>query len=135
MQDQIRALRAERAHLTGLNELLLSGIEQALARGTLADVKATLEATVAEHKGIRGALGPQYLAPTEDEISLEWPAVGSFWRHRNGIVYEVTGYTNLHSVVHNRYPVMIVYRGNNGRVWSRPVTDWYRSFTPREAKP
>lgn len=62
----------------------------------------------------------------------ERPVIGSSWRHRNGNIYEVTGYTNLHSENTDRYPIMIIYRGNNGLVWSRQLSDWYRSFSPVE---
>lgn len=49
------------------------------------------------------------------------------WQHRNGNVYEVIMLTNEQSTNDN-YPVNVVYRGNNGNVWSRPISDWNRSF-------
>lgn len=58
------------------------------------------------------------------------PEIGSVWRHHNGNYYEVMLYANEHSTRLDDYPVMIVYRGQNDRVWSRRLDDWWRSMTP-----
>lgn len=52
---------------------------------------------------------------------------GTKWRHRNGIVYEVLLVANLAST-RPEYPVTVVYQGQNGNIWSRPLSDWHRSF-------
>ena len=56
------------------------------------------------------------------------PAEGTKWEHYNGCKYNVLMLTNLHSE-NEKYPVTVVYQGENGRVWSRPLSDWHRSMT------
>lgn len=60
----------------------------------------------------------------------ELPKIGSMWRHSNGNVYVVTGYTNIYTEQPDKYPVTVVYEGLNSAVWSRPASDWERSFKP-----
>lgn len=64
-------------------------------------------------------------------MSNEYPKPGSRWVHKNGIVYEVLLLTNLYG---NRpeYPTTVVYFNvENKTNWSRPLTEWSRSFTPQ----
>lgn len=62
--------------------------------------------------------------------NIQAPAVGSNWSHTNGNNYQVTLVTNLLST-RAEYPVTVVYTNQaNGTVWSRPLTEWYRSMTP-----
>lgn len=56
------------------------------------------------------------------------PPLDSRWTHTNGNVYTVIAHTNLLSDRPEKFPPTVVYRGTNGNVWSRPVSDWYRSF-------
>lgn len=56
---------------------------------------------------------------------------GSLWIHSNGCEYKVIALTNLHSSNDNYVPT-VVYQGLNGLKWSRPVSDWHRSMTPKE---
>ena len=66
------------------------------------------------------------------------PQSHTTWQHTNGNIYEVIGYTNMHSTNLTKYPLTIVYKGENGNIWSRPLSDWHRSFTayePLEGKP
>ncbi len=66
-------------------------------------------------------------------IAPEAPKVGSLWTHSNGNVYRVTGLTNTETEC-DRYPVTVVYQNvNNGAMWSRALSDWYRSFTPKDS--
>lgn len=51
------------------------------------------------------------------------------WRHRNGNVYWVIGLANEYTENPEKYPVMVIYQGGNGRVWCRPMSEWSRSFT------
>ena len=54
------------------------------------------------------------------------------WTHRNGIAYEVLLLTNENADEANKvnYPITVVYRNiQNGLTWSRPLSDWHRSFT------
>lgn len=57
------------------------------------------------------------------------PAVGSRWQHRNGNRYRVLALANTDSDNHEKYPPTVVYQGPNGKVWSRRLSDWERSFT------
>lgn len=65
------------------------------------------------------------LAPGE---TAEAPAVASRWRHTNGREYLVAAITNEGNN-HPDHPVTVLYRGDNGRFWSRPLSDWRRSMT------
>ena len=56
--------------------------------------------------------------------------IGSFWRHKNGIMYKVIALANTRTKRPEEYPVMIVYENiNNGDVWCRDLSDWHRSMT------
>lgn len=57
------------------------------------------------------------------------PTPGTDWRHRNGNRYTVVVLANTHTEDPDRYPVTVVYRGENGRMWARPLSDWHRSMT------
>ena len=59
----------------------------------------------------------------------ERPAIGSVWKHHSGRLYTVKMYTNLDTTRPEKYPVTIVYEGANGKLWSRPLSDWHRSMT------
>lgn len=56
----------------------------------------------------------------------------SRWRHSNGNIYAVILIANEHSENQDRYPTTVVYRGYNGKTWSRPLSDWHRSMTKME---
>jgi hypothetical protein len=62
------------------------------------------------------------------EVMKKFPKIKSKWRHTNGIKYKVILITNLDSV-NEKYPTTVVYKGKNGKIWSRPLSDWYRSFS------
>ncbi len=66
-----------------------------------------------------------------DKLTPQVPQVGSKWRHYNGNEYEVVLIANLHSIK-DEYPITLVYRGANLRVWSRPLSDWHRSMATIE---
>lgn len=52
------------------------------------------------------------------------------YRHKNGNEYEVLLIANLGTERPEQYPVTVVYQHTkNGNVWSRPLSDWYRSMT------
>lgn len=65
---------------------------------------------------------------TVDGTKIDKPQVGSKWKHYNGNLYTVEGFANEHTERHDKYPVMIVYRGENGHTWSRPLALWYKSM-------
>jgi hypothetical protein len=56
--------------------------------------------------------------------------IGKQFMHRNGNIYTVLLLTNLHGTPERRekYPVQVVYIGQNGNIWSRALSDWDRSF-------
>lgn len=56
--------------------------------------------------------------------------VGDRWQHRNGAIYKVLFITNT-AVTRPGHEPDVVYRSENGNVWSRPLSEWYRSFTFR----
>lgn len=58
------------------------------------------------------------------------PEVGSAWRHTNGAAYRVIAIANADTEDHARYPVTVVYQGENGKTWARRASDWLRSMTP-----
>lgn len=55
------------------------------------------------------------------------PELGSVWRHHSGRLYTVILIANQPD--NDRYPVTVVYQGENGKVWARPASDWDRSMT------
>lgn len=55
------------------------------------------------------------------------PKLKSKWRHKNGIKYKVIAIAN--ELDTENYPLTVIYKGKNGKIWSRPLNDWYRSFT------
>ena len=54
--------------------------------------------------------------------------IGSIWEHYNGNKYEVILLTNENSG-NEKYPITVVHKGENGNIWSRPLSEWKRSFT------
>lgn len=64
----------------------------------------------------------------------EIPKPESRWQHRNGCYYTVLFLTNAENE-NSDYPVTVVYRGDNGNLWSRPllptkdVRGWHDSMT------
>lgn len=58
------------------------------------------------------------------------PTIGSKWRHHNGNEYTVMLIANFYSERPEKYPVTVVYRGQNDKIWSRPLSLWYASMTP-----
>ncbi|AAX84908.1 hypothetical protein [Xanthomonas phage Xp15] len=56
------------------------------------------------------------------------PQPGTMWRHYNGKQYEVLAIANIASE-NPRYPVTVIYVGDNGNIWTRDASDWHRSMT------
>ena len=72
------------------------------------------------------------LNPPENKPEWECdepPEIDSKWHHYNDNTYTVIGYANERSE-DARYPFTIIYKGDNGNIWCRPLSEWYRSFTP-----
>lgn len=63
---------------------------------------------------------------------METPEKDSIWVHYNGLEYKVIGIAN--DGTNPKYPITVVYKGvHNNKVWTRDLTDWYRSFTIKQA--
>lgn len=60
------------------------------------------------------------------------PDVGSTWTHTNGNIYKVVTIANKDTEYPDKYPVTVVYAGENGKTWSRPLSDWGRSMTKKQ---
>lgn len=61
---------------------------------------------------------------------LPRPQSGEQWRHHSGRVYTVLFLTNNEGDgVKDKYPVTVVYQGDNGKRWSGPLSDWHRRMT------
>lgn len=60
---------------------------------------------------------------------------GKQYKHNNGNIYTVLFLTNTASSTDSspetlkNHPIDVVYMGQNGKVWSRRLSDWDRSFT------
>jgi hypothetical protein len=74
------------------------------------------------------------MAPTNTtEFHLDangLPLTGSRWRHHSGRVYVVLMVTNEASDRQDKFPTTAVYQGNNGKRWSRPVSEFLEKMTP-----
>ena len=57
------------------------------------------------------------------------PKPGSRWEHHNGKIYRVLCLTNVNSD-RAEFPPTVVYEDNNRRRWTRPLSEWHRSFKP-----
>ena len=59
------------------------------------------------------------------------PEPGTWWRHKqSGSRYKVIMITNRHSKLPDKYPVTVVYSGENGHDWSRPLERWHGNMIP-----
>ena len=67
----------------------------------------------------------RYEPPIKEVVKI--PTIKSKWKHYNGIEYKVIAIANGENT--KKYPITVVYKGTNGKVWSRPLIDWHRSFT------
>lgn len=72
-----------------------------------------------------------YAVPVE-AVPVEKVTPLSRWRHSNGNTYAVILIANENSESQDRYPTTVVYRGYDGKTWSRPLSDWHRSMTKME---
>jgi len=61
---------------------------------------------------------------------------GKQYKHKNGNIYTVLLLTNTNSTPERLkdHPIDVVYMGQNGKIWSRPLNDWDRSFTENVLK-
>lgn len=66
-----------------------------------------------------------------EEIEYAKSLVGRQVVHNNGITYTVILVTNTNSTPENliTHPIDVVYIGQNGKIWSKRLKDWNKSFT------
>lgn len=71
--------------------------------------------------------------PVEDDLPTpESPNPKSTWKHKHtGNKYTVITVSN-ESATREDYPVTVVYQGEDGEIWSRPITRWYESMSEIE---
>lgn len=86
---------------------------------------------------LRAAIALATAQPEDKPEGVDWPEVGSVWLHTNGNRYTVTGRANDDSTRAD-YPPVVLYRGEDGRHWAKPLAEWHRSRTlitpPAEAR-
>lgn len=63
---------------------------------------------------------------------VELPKPGQLWEHHNGKEYRVMHVANQYSQDLVKYPITIVYRGFNGRVWAKSLGNWFTAMTRKE---
>lgn len=57
-------------------------------------------------------------------VSGALPKVGSVWEHYNGNRYTVVSIANECTEHHDKYPVMVCYRGDNNNLLAMPLSTW-----------
>lgn len=53
---------------------------------------------------------------------LTIPEPQSRWRHHSGREYTVLQVTEMN----HGHPSFVIYQGDNGKMWCRPLTDWHK---------
>lgn len=61
---------------------------------------------------------------------MKIPAIGSRWKHHKGGIYTVVIVSNEFSADKEKFPVTIVYQGDNGKVWSAGLLPFTISMRP-----
>ena len=54
--------------------------------------------------------------------------IGQRWAHHNGITYTVILLANEHSQ-NESYPITVVYKGDNGKIWCKPLGNFLAKMT------
>lgn len=76
------------------------------------------------------ALAKRYAKLVIKRLLVAKEMIGQKYQHTNGNTYTVIHLTNLYAKaeVSKKYPIHVVYMGDNKRVWSRRLSAWERSF-------
>ena len=54
--------------------------------------------------------------------------IGNIYQHKNGTKYKVLALSNQESK-NEKYPITVIYETlDSGKLWSRKLNDWDRSF-------
>jgi hypothetical protein len=65
----------------------------------------------------------------ETIANAQTPQEHEYWEHRNGKVYEILFIANQNNKPDTHYEPHVVYQNIESKtVWSRPLSDWHRSF-------
>lgn len=99
--------------------------ERALERDLNAE-RETLEAAAAMDHPVDRPQPASELKLPEPPTPVA-PAICSRWRHTNGNCYTVLLIANEMNT--DQYPLTVVYRDDNGKIWTRRVDDWYRNIS------
>jgi hypothetical protein len=59
---------------------------------------------------------------------MKIPEINSKWRHQNGCEYIVIVNANTESK-REEYPVTVVYKGVNGKIWCKPLDNFLSKMT------
>lgn len=54
---------------------------------------------------------------------------GQSWRHINGNEYEVLCIANEYSSRPAEYPMTVVYKGKNGKIWAKTMVNFLTKMT------
>lgn len=56
--------------------------------------------------------------------------VGKHYKHTNGNIYTVLLLTNTEALPEQKdsHPVDVIYMGQNGKLWSKRLSEWDKSF-------
>lgn len=72
---------------------------------------------------------PTPITPAAGTLRTDAPKATTRWQHHNGNFYNVLLVSNGDSERLDEYPETVVYQGDNGKVWSRPLSRWHGSMT------
>lgn len=67
------------------------------------------------------------------KISINKPKAGEIYIHHNGIIYQVLYIANEEST-NESYPETVVYQGNNGKVWTKPLNNFLEKMSKLNIK-
>lgn len=73
---------------------------------------------------IKDAITP----PKENCLNIDGIYVGSEWANTDGNIYKVFTIANKYTEYPDKHPITIVYTGENGKIWSCPLSDWHLSM-------
>jgi hypothetical protein len=68
----------------------------------------------------------------KEQVKYAISLVGRQFEHKNSNIYTVVMVTNTDSTPERlkRHPIDVIYIGQDGKIWSRELSDWGRSFSP-----
>lgn len=64
--------------------------------------------------------------------NVQLPEEKSLWTHHNGKEYRVVSIANQFSEDLVKYPIVVVYKGFNGRIWAKTLANFLIAMTATE---